>query len=67
MSIWKAASTVVVIAALILFLVVLGPLITIWSLNTLFDTGIPFTLWTWLAVFWLNLVWLSTVGSRISR
>lgn len=36
-------------------LVIVGPLVTIWSLNTLFAIGIPYTIWTWLAVCWCNL------------
>ena len=31
-------------------LIVIGPILIIWSLNTLFGMGIPFTIWTWLAV-----------------
>jgi len=37
--------------AFIIFLVVIGPILTIWALNTLFPTlAIPFTLETWAAV-----------------
>ncbi len=36
--------------ALIIAIVIAGPLITIWALNTLFPAlAIPFTFWTWLA------------------
>jgi len=36
---------------LVLVLVILGPLITIWAMNTLFPVlAIPYTFWTWLAV-----------------
>lgn len=38
---------------LILAGIVVGPLITIWSLNTLFGLGIAYSFWTWLAVVWL--------------
>ena len=32
-------------------LIIAGPLVTIWALNTLFPVlAIPYTLWTWLAV-----------------
>ena len=31
-------------------LIVIGPILIIWSLNTLFGMGIPFTIRTWLAV-----------------
>lgn len=31
--------------------VIVGPLLTIWALNTIFPSlSIPFTFWTWLAV-----------------
>lgn len=40
---------------LILVLLVVGPLITIWALNTLFPVlAIPYTFWTWLAMLVLN-------------
>ena len=42
---------IVSITILVVLLVVLGPLLTIWSLNTLFPAlSIPFTITTWLAV-----------------
>lgn len=41
------------ILGLIIFLIIViiaGPLITIWALNTLFPAlAIPYTFWTWLA------------------
>jgi hypothetical protein len=41
---------------LILFLVVFGPLCTIWSLNTLFPAlAIPYTFSTWSAIILLGL------------
>ncbi len=30
-------------------LIALWPLVFIWAVNTLFEFGIPFTFWTWLA------------------
>lgn len=43
---------VIGIAALLILLVVAGPLIVIWAWNTLFGAAllIPYTFWTWLAV-----------------
>lgn len=36
---------------LALFLIILGPLLTIWSLNTLFPVlEIPYTISTWVAI-----------------
>lgn len=37
--------------AIFVFLAVTVPLVTIWSLNTLFSLGIQYTFWTWLAAF----------------
>ena len=43
------------IGALILFLVLIGPLLTIWALNTLFPVlAIPYTIWTWAAALILG-------------
>lgn len=41
-----------VIIALVIFVIIVGPLAIIWSLNTLFPVlAIPYTGWTWLATF----------------
>ena len=41
----------IAVIALIVFLVIIGPILTIWSLNTLFPVlVIPYTIETWLAV-----------------
>lgn len=32
-----------------------GPLLTIASLNTLFNLNIAYTFWTWLSMCWMNL------------
>jgi len=47
---------------LVVLLVILGPIITIWSLNTVFGLGIGYTIWTWLGTVWLQLL---IVGSNI--
>jgi tryptophan-rich sensory protein len=40
----------ILITAVVIFLIIVGPLITIWSLNTLFPVlAIPYNIWTWLA------------------
>lgn len=59
--------TVTIIALLIfvLLMIAVGPLIVIWSLNTLFPLlAIPYTFWTWLAVIGLNITWLSKIAVR---
>ena len=52
---------VAVIGALVVLLAVIiaGPLLTIASLNTLFGLNIAYTVWTWLSVAWLNILFLS--------
>jgi hypothetical protein len=41
---------IVLIVLAVILLIVLGPLLTIWALNTLFPVlGIPYTLQTWAA------------------
>ena len=50
---------------LVLFFLTVGPLLTIWSLNTMFDLGLEYTWKTWLAAAWLGgLVYGSTVRSK---
>jgi len=46
MTYFKLIGSVLVILAVI----ALGPFAFIWALNTLFNLGIGFTFWTWLAV-----------------
>ena len=41
---------------IIVAIVILVPLITIWSLNTLFGLGIEYTIWTWLGSVWISAV-----------
>jgi hypothetical protein len=55
------------LAVLLILLIVFGPLITIWSLNTLFNLGIAYTIWTWLATAWLSLVTFGSVTSAINK
>ena len=46
---------VVGIIALVVALIIAGPLLLIWALNTLFPVlAIPYTVWTWLAALILG-------------
>jgi hypothetical protein len=46
---------VVGIVGLVVVLVIAGPLLIIWALNTLFPLlAIPYTVWTWLAALILG-------------
>jgi hypothetical protein len=52
------------IVLLVVVLLVLGPLLTIWSLNTLFPAlAIPYSLETWAAVIILGGVFKSNVSN----
>jgi hypothetical protein len=50
----KDTTTVILLILLLIAIIIFGPLITIWALNTLFPIlAIPFNLATWFAAFWL--------------
>jgi hypothetical protein len=50
---------------LIVILVIAGPLLLIWALNTLFPVlAIPYTIWTWLAALIIGGVVSPTVKIR---
>tara|TARA_R110000782_G_scaffold56421_1_gene118435 strand:- start:138 stop:368 length:231 start_codon:yes stop_codon:yes gene_type:complete len=51
-----SATITMIIAALLFFILAVGagPLITIWSLNTVFGLKIAYTFWTWLGMLFLN-------------
>ena len=56
-------------ALLVLFfvlLIIVGPFITIWSLNTLFGLGIAYTFWTWLAMIFLGMFFNARIGQKSS-
>jgi hypothetical protein len=39
---------------IVAILVIVSPIVTIWSLNTLFHTSIEYTIWTYLSALWLT-------------
>jgi len=43
----------------IVFFILIFPLISIWSVNVLFLTGIPYSFTTWIASMWLTFLILS--------
>jgi hypothetical protein len=53
-TILKGLSGVTLVVAAIL-LIILWPFAIIWALNTLFEFGIAYTFWTWLAVLVLTM------------
>lgn len=56
-----------VVLALVMFGV--GPILTILSLNTLFNTGIAISFWSWLSVVWLHMIAAGAVrgGIKLSQ
>lgn len=45
----KTLSQITLIVIAVIALIIVGPLLTIWALNTLFNTAIAYTFWNWLA------------------
>ena len=60
------AGVVFLIVAAVAFILV-GPFITIWSLNTLFDLEIAYTFWTWLAMAWFAAVFAANTSRSSSK
>ena len=59
---------IILLGLLILFLVGIGPLITIWSLNTLFMAeSIAYSFKTWLATLLLQMTVAGLVKSGVSK
>ena len=58
------ATKIVLTVLLVIVLITIGPLLTIWSLNTLFPAlVIPYSLETWAAVVLLGSVFKSNLGN----
>ncbi len=57
----------IIMAVALIVVMLLGPFVTIWSLNTLFGLDIAYTVWTWLAMFWLSMVTFGGVASAVNR
>lgn len=53
---------VILFIVFVIALIIVGPLLTIWALNTLFPVlAIPYDIWTWLAVIILGGLFKSNV------
>lgn len=64
----KGMMTVLAMIALIVVLVVAGPLLVIWALNTLFPVlAIPYTVGTWFAALILGAAVSPTIRVRRNR
>lgn len=58
---------VILLILLVGLVLVLMPVVTIWSLNTLFDLGIAYGVAQWLAVAWLSMLCFGGVRLRVNR
>jgi hypothetical protein len=47
-------SVVIAVVSFFILAIGAGPLLTIWSLNTVFGLKIAYTFWTWLGVLFLG-------------
>ena len=51
----------------LLVLLGLGPILTIVSLNALFNLGIAYNIYTWLSVAWLNFTTFGGLAMALNR
>lgn len=47
---------IVILLLMIIVLIIIGPIFTIWSLNTLFQMNIPYNFQTWASMVWVHTV-----------
>lgn len=52
-----------ILILLLVLVIIFAPLLTIWSLNTLFNLGIGYTFFTWVATVWLQMATLGGVAA----
>lgn len=60
----KAFFVILAIIVVVAF-IGLGPVLTIWSLNTLFATNIAVSIGSWFSVAWLQLIAAGAAGAGI--
>jgi hypothetical protein len=61
----KVMNKLILIVAFVIFLVIIGPIATIWALNTLFPAlAIPFTFDTWVAAVILGGVFKTSITKK---
>lgn len=61
----KSIFTILSVFALVILVVAIGPILTIWSANTLFPSlAIPYTLETWVAVIILGAFFRANVSVK---
>jgi len=52
---------ILLLLLVVVALVIIGPLLLIWALNTLFGLGIAYNIWTWMAAALLSIAIKSNV------
>lgn len=59
----------ILMVVFLLFLCGIGPVLTILSLNTLFNTGIVISFWSWLSMAWLHMIATGAVrgGTKLTQ
>ena len=51
----------------LILILIFTPLITLWSLNTLFSLGLPYTFATWGAVVWFKIIIAGMLSNTSKR
>lgn len=59
--------TLLFFLSIVIAILIVGPLLTLWSLNTLFALDIAYDVSTWFATVWLMSVTFGSVGFAVSR
>jgi hypothetical protein len=59
--------TLLFFLSIMIAILVVAPLLSIWSLNTLFGLGIEYMLSTWFAMVWLSAVTFGSIGFALSK
>ena len=57
-------TAIVFLIALLIAIIVIGPLLVIWSMNTLFTLGITYDIYTWSAALILGIVVKGGIRSK---
>lgn len=52
----KTIFSIGVLFVVVIALIIAGPFASIAALNTLFSLTIPYTIWTWLSMLWLQML-----------
>lgn len=55
------------IVAFIFAMIIFGPFVTIWAINTIFSTAIAYSFKTWLAAIWLQMVTFGGLQTALKK